>query len=373
MKILGLVIGIGILVGWAAVGGSNHTEATASNMSLTSITQIPPDLVPITVKNIDRLELLMELKTPKYDNTPRLLAFNFDGTILAAHFGTAATWLWTIPAGTPLYEITDRSLDAPTNMVFSPTQNLLAITGSQGARLWNIDSRQELAVFPGNLLGFSPDGTLLACGSDTVHLWNTSTYKEQNVLPLPAWGILFAPSAVFSPDGRYIIFEAPDNKLDREPGTQIQVWDWETGTLHAVLYPFQDAHWHSFPSFTSRLIISRDGTHLAYGATGSLYLHLLSSDFTGLYVRIYLEFQYTWALDAAFSPDGSLLAVGTPAQSEEENYPSVHMVDVETGSILLAFGDTVVYGSVAVTFAPDGEMLATGGPEGSILLWGVRG
>ena len=96
-----------------------------------------------------------------------------------------------------------RGEDAFRGAAFSPDAVSLATSEGTGiVRLWNLRSRQsQIVMRDGECVAFSPDGRLLAAGSnDGVQIWDTAAQDKQ-----PPWecdsrvGILR-----FSPDGRML-------------------------------------------------------------------------------------------------------------------------------------------------------------------------
>jgi WD40 repeat protein len=179
---------------------------------------------------------------------------------------------------------------------YSPEGPRLATACVDGtARLWDATTGGLLEIFSGHRarvssVAFSPDGARLATASDdfTAKLWDVSRGLEIRTFAghtLRVWRV------VFSPDGVHLATGSAD-------GTA-RIWDTTTGnevfTLRGqagVINP----------------IYSRDGTRLSTAATdGSVKVW----DALSGRERLMLETSSPSATRAAFSPDGSRLAVAS--------------------------------------------------------------
>ncbi len=362
---------------------------------------LPDDLVPITAANVGQLELLAEISASAAGGSiasDSTLAFNYDGTVLVSNWNTEFTHLWAVSSGELLFEITDVNRDAPFNLAISPTENLVAVWGMDGARLWDIDAQSEIRQFTDRYpspLGFSQDGMLLALTSDEgLHLWDIQTQTDRVVFSTNR--VSWKTTVGFTPDGRYVMFEASDGETD--PSGILYVGDIATGELWEYPYPlFFTGHWKRFPAINT-LDTSTNGI---LAASREYYLALRTAP--GNVVQHpfeYLRLRFTGSrkeiTDAAFSSGNSVIAVSVwvyDIHIEDENcvfrlgldseedklcaptlnaYASVYFFDVISGEILATLGEET-YQPVLLTFSPDGTLLATSDESGIIRLWGVRG
>jgi sugar lactone lactonase YvrE len=195
------------------------------------------------------------------------------------------------------------------DLAFSPDGSLLAVAPYGKAELWDVTAGRRVAVIASGLavlgssryFAFSPDGKVLAVaeGLDGLHLWDVAAGRSE-VLKLP--GITYPEAVAFSANGCTLAV------INSTPSKAFLV------------------------DLPTRRVIS-----------------LKKSD--------------DGANDAAFSPDGRLLALG--------GHPgSVRLYDVAEGQRLGSFvWHTETVNSVA--FSPDGRWLASASDDGFVKLWPV--
>jgi WD40 repeat protein len=198
-------------------------------------------------------------------------------------------------------------------------------------------------------LAFSPDGELLASGSDdmTIKLWNLASGRELATLKAPN----SVRSLTFSPDSQLL---ASGTLASGMLDNTIKIWD----IAGRKARPDQDR----FITPVEAVAFSPDGKTLICGgneltvwdpATGKMKTTL------GGHVAI---------KSVAFSTDGKLLAsAGIDGQSGKD---SIKLWDVGLGrSTADLRGHSAMI--LCLAFSPDGKTLASGGADNTARLWSV--
>jgi RNA polymerase sigma factor (sigma-70 family) len=241
-----------------------------------------------------------------------------------------------IPFGGPMDVHIRFSLDGKTLAFWLAPSN-------KSLRLWDISGGKERGILnhpsPIDGFAFSPDDTLLAssCRDGLIRLWDVSTGRELRN------GRGEGGSLAFSPDGKTL---AGCTSL-----ATVTLWETATLTKQATL--------KSSPSATRTyqergLAFSPDGTLLAVGEDTALILW----DVPGRKERRRLLNRY--AHDVAFTPDGKTLACAGEVE--------IRLWDVATGRQLHqrpGHDDRVA----TIAVSPDGKVMASTSWNRSLHLW----
>ena len=189
-------------------------------------------------------------------------------------------------------------------------------------------------------VAFSPDGSMIASGSDdsTINLWRVS---DGSLLRTLAGHTDEVNSVAFSPDGSMIVSGSGDET--------VRLWRVSDGSLLRTL-----------ERSGSSIALSPDGSIIASGST-SLWDYTIKlwrvSD--GALLRT-LEGHTGGVTSVAFSPDGSMIA----SVSWDE---TIKVWRVSDGALLKTYDEETVL-VLSVAFSPDGLLLAWGRGDATLVV-----
>ena len=253
-------------------------------------------------------------------------------------------------------------------VAFSPDGKLFASGDLEGnARLWNRETGETLKTFPiganVHAVAFDPAGEQLALGSGDakIHIFNVSDGREIATLEGHTDGVL---SVQFSADGTQLLSSGYDNTA--------RLWDLNTRKNTQTLERHNWWVWSAdfSPDGKQILTTGQDGKAIVWEADKSGKFQFLT-EFSQHRGPVYA---------GQFSPDGTQVATAgydrrvllwKPAEVHSVNIERrlQHLTDLPAPFVELG---THMGPVRSVSFAPDGQTLATGGEDNVIRLWNVK-
>ena len=314
------------------------------------------------------------------------LYWRVDGQTLVAGYeaGKVRLWdeggkvkLWDVVTGLPRRTVFHERSEDGRILSLSADGQLLASASQDGTiQLWDVATGALRHMLPGHTsrissICFSADGQMLASARSwnspiTIRLWDVATGTLLQTLKTPTGNIGFGTPYImeFSPDGQTLASGGEDY--------MIRLWDVNTGTLRHTLTGHNGE--------ISSLCFSPDGHTLASGNSFNPSAEVGRADYT---IRLWdvatgelrktLTGHTGQILGLGWSPNGQTLASsggsshGEAAVGVGTDY-TVRVWDVATGELQRTFtGHTSEV--LSVRFSADGQTLASGSADGTVLLW----
>ncbi len=247
------------------------------------------------------------------------------------------------------------------NLAFSPDGKRIASVAARqgdephgkGLKVWEAGSGRILFELPGaEQFAWSPDGRWLASPAEgdtpqEMIIWDGASGREFRRLSIAAPGLGSMYAMAFSPNGNLLAM--------RGPGGSIRLWEVATGTEIRRL----DGH----SAQVTGIAFRPDGAQIATcGMDGNVRLWDVATGRCARTIVVAANLEL-WAI--AYHPEGEIVTVGGDRRTFK-------LFDISTGTENGVF-TTPAYSVRGLAFNSDGTMLAAGGADNIVRVWGRDG
>ena len=307
--------------------------------------EIPEKIMVIDSQISSNWECVKILKG--HQGSVHALAISPDGQTLVSGSEDKTVSLWDLRTGKPSFTFFGQSAEVTTVAISPDGKRILAGGLDNKITNWQLETKALLrplcylnspyshSGFVSDLV-FSKDSKIIASasGDKTIRLWDGETGQFKRTFNGHSEAVF---SVAISPDSQIIVSSSADQT--------IRIWSLTSFSQPRILR----GHSHGVNS----VVISPDGNILASGSTdGTIKLWNLH---TGE-LLLTLDQHSSGVSCIAISPDGKTLASGSKN--------AVKVWYLETGELL----DTLS-GCSPVAFSLDGQILVSGGQNGTIKIW----
>lgn len=257
-------------------------------------------------------------------------------------------------------------------MQYSPDGNLLAVGSDIGVWIYNVHTAEPQSLLAAhasviNGISFTPDGETLAaaCEDGTIRVWDLSTGEQKQIFTRREYRSDYSfrsgvDDVSFTPDGR---------TLAAVSGYHLDLWNIVTGTRRQSPTAHESRDPDSLPYI---ILVGRNGTFSPDRKTAATWSSEDRIELWDLTTRTQTQTitveRKSNEIAMTLSPDGATLAT---VRKDEP----IQLWDVPTGSEkqMISVDTPPLWHLPQMVFSPDGTTLAVYNVDEHIRLWAVNG